>query len=74
MKILITLSIEEISTIHFLSVGKVTSWKKLLCGYRLLKAIRREVGATASFLESFDARSRAVNVSYNAQTTQGFPT
>ena len=57
-----------------LSVNEVTSWKKLLWGYRLLRAIRRDVGATASLLESFDAVSSAVKISYNAQTTQGLPT
>jgi hypothetical protein len=62
------------TTIYSFSANGVTSWKKLLCGYRLLRAIRRDVGATASLLESFEARSRAVNISYKAQTTQGLPT
>lgn len=54
--------------------GGVTSWKKLLSGHRLLRAILREVGATASPWQSFDAASMAVKISYNAQTTQGLPT
>lgn len=53
---------------------KITSWKKLLSGYKLLRAILKELGATASLRVSVDAMLRAVNISNNAQTTQGFPT
>lgn len=53
---------------------QLTSWKKLLSGYRLLRAILSDVGATASLRVSEDARVRAVKILYSAQTTQGSPT
>lgn len=51
-----------------------TSWKKLLSGYKLLKAVRKQVAATASVWLSVKARSKDVKISFNAQTTQGSPT
>lgn len=41
----------------------VTSWKKLLSGYKLLRAILREVGATGSLRMSVDAMLRAAKIS-----------
>ena len=51
-----------------------TSWKKLLSGYKLLKAILKLVGDTGSYFASPDSTHNAVKISNNSQTTQGSPT
>jgi hypothetical protein len=53
---------------------KITSWKKLLLGYKLLKAILSDVGATAFLRVSMDTMLIAVRISYKAQTAHGSPT
>lgn len=52
----------------------ITSWKKLLSGYKLLNAILSVEGVTGSFRISLEAALKAVRTSYNEQTTQGSPT
>jgi len=57
-----------------MEISYVTSWKKLLSGYKLLKATLREVGATASLRMSADAMLKAVKILYSAHAMQGSPT
>lgn len=56
------------------AVAGFTSWKKLQSGYKLLRAILKEVGATAFLLLPVDAMFRAMKISYKAHKTQGSPT
>lgn len=56
------------------STWNVTSWKKLLSGYKLLKAILKQFGEIVSLRMSAAAVLMVLKISYKAQITQGSPT